>query len=115
MTVSMIILGCYLGSVETLSVCVAVASNIEMAVPIWYCSRVCLEMKPLEFFAHFVPDLFAALLTCYVASLIPWDIENILLSAFAKGLYVCAVMFSLKVLVNRFIYQERVNSFRDVL
>ena len=72
-------------------------------------------MKPLEFFAHFVPDLFAALLTCYVASLIPWDIENILLSAFAKGLYVCAVMFSLKVLVNRFIYQERVNSFRDVL
>lgn len=114
-TLSMIFLGCRLGSVETLSICVAIASNIEMAMPIWYCSRICLEMRPLKFFEHFVPDLFSALLTCAVALLIPWGIENVLFSAIAKASFVCIAMFGLKVLIYKFIYHEHVRSVKDIL
>jgi PST family polysaccharide transporter len=114
-TVGMILLGAALGSVETLSICIAIAANLEMILPIWFCGRFCLDMAPLRFFAHFVPDLGAALLTCFLAVLIPWNLPNIFVSAIVKAAFVCAVMFAVKVLVNRFVYHEQIHNIKDII
>lgn len=114
-TVGMILLGCALGSVETLAICISIASNIEMILPIWFCSRYSLDMSPFKFFMHFIPDLGAALLACGFSAILPWSFENIVLSALIKAVFVCAVMFGVKMLVNRLIYHEQVHGIRDVI
>ena len=114
-TLAMIVWGGALGSVQTLATCVAIAYNLEMILPIWFCARFCLDMAPLRFFKHFVPDLGAALLTCVLAAAIPWSFDNVFLSAVVKAAFVCAVMFGVKVLVNRFVYHERIRSIKDII
>lgn len=112
-TLAMILLGGFQGSAQSLASCVAIAYNIEMILPIIFCSG-CLEIKSLYFFKHFLPDLFAAIGTCALAYFVPWCIDNVVLSLAVKGLFVLTVMCAIKLALSRLVLHERIG-IRDII
>lgn len=109
-TLTLIFVGGALGSVESLAICIAIAYNLEMVLPIYYCARYSLQMGVWEFFVHFVPDLGAALLAMGISLCIPWNIDNLFLSLILKGCFVVAVMSAVKLPINRIVYHENLAS-----
>lgn len=114
-TLGMIFLGGALGFVQSLATCVAIAYNIEMTIPIYFCARYCLDMRPLKLFVHFLPDLGSGILVIVLASVIPWGLSNLFLSFFVKALYVLVGMVAIKVLVDKFVYHEHVDLKKDIV
>lgn len=106
-TLSMIVIGGLMGSVQTLAICVAIAYNIEMVLPTYFCAQYCLNMRPLAFFAHFAPDLTAALITIFLGAVIPWPFENVLLSVIIKAIFVLCVMSVVEIVVNKVVYHKK--------
>ena len=105
-TLTLIFVGGALGSVESLAICIAIAYNLEMILPIYFCARYSLQMKAWKFFAHFLPDLGAAMLAMLLALCIPWNIGNTLLSLIVKGCFVAVVMLAVKLLTDNVVYHE---------
>ena len=84
MTIIMILLGGYLGSVQTLATCVAIAYNFELIIPVYLCAHYCLGRKVFEYFLQLLPDIIVAAVILIVGYLIPWQIDNIFLSLLFK-------------------------------
>lgn len=107
MTIAAICIGGALGSVESLAACVAVAYNLEMAVPSYFCARHCLGIGFGRFCLRMLPDLAACAGAVALGAIVPWGIENVVLSLVAKGAFVAAVMAGLKVLLDFALYREK--------
>ena len=105
-TVCMIFLGGVMGSVQSLATCVAIAYNIEMVLPIYFCAHYSLEMGVWRFFAHFLPDLGAAILAIAIAALIPWGAWSPFLLLILKTTLVTVVMFAVKASIDKLVYRE---------
>ena len=115
-TLILIFLGGALGSVESLAVCIAVAYNVEMILPIYFCARYSLQMRVWTFFAHLLPDIGSALVAIFLARCVPWGLGNVIMSLIAKGCFVISVMLAIKLPVDRFVYQENpIASIKDML
>ncbi len=84
-TLSFILLGGFLGSIESLAVCVAIAYNLELAVPVYLCSRHSLDMGLIQYLKVLLPDIIAAALSLVVISYIPWPSLSVFLLLVAKG------------------------------
>lgn len=95
-TLIMICVGGFLGSVESLAICIAVAYNFELLIPVHFCSKYCLEMGFGEYFKALVPDIVIAVAVLVLCACIPWGIGNVFLSFLAKGAFLVAVMGTLK-------------------
>lgn len=100
-TVAMIFLGGFLGSVETLAVCIAIAYNFELLIPVYFCSHHCLKMGLWEYFRELAPDICIAVVALVVCMLVPWRIGNVFLSLLVKGALIVALMVAMKVFVVR--------------
>ena len=106
-TVSGILLGGALGSVQSLAVCVAIALTLEIVAPSYYCAKNCLRISLARFLSRMLPDIGACLVTVLIGELIPWGIENVLLSAIVKAVFVCLTMLVLKVTLDWALYKEK--------
>ncbi len=95
-TLLMICAGGFLGSVKSLAVCIAVAYNFELLIPVYFCAKHCLAMKVWDYFRTLLPDIVVAIVALVICSLVPWGIENAFLSLFAKGVFLLVVMGTLK-------------------
>lgn len=100
-TVAMICLGGFLGSVQTLAICLAIAYNLELLIPVYLCSHFCLGMSFAKYFKELLPDILISCATLAVCSLIPWGIENVFLSLLAKGCLVVALMVASRFLADK--------------
>lgn len=109
-TVAMIFLGGALGSVETLAVCVAIAYNLEMVMPVLLCSRKCLGMGFWRFLSHLIPDMIVMLIVMWGATMIPWSNGNIFLSLIVKTAYVGIAMVALRVLAGELLWHEGITA-----
>ena len=96
-TLAMICLGGFFGSVESLAVCVAVAYNFELAVPVYFCSKHCLGMGVWDYFGTLIPDIVVMLIALAVCFAIPWGVNNIFLSLLAKGATVVILMLLMRI------------------
>lgn len=113
-TLGMIFLGGALGSVQSLATCVAIAYNLEMILPIYFCARFCLNMHPLAFFMHLIPDLGTIIATVALADVIPWQMPNVFLSLLANGIFVVGFMTTITVLVNKFVYHNNIKNLLSI-
>ena len=109
-TVAMIALGGALGSVESLASCVAIAYNLEIIMPVLLCARKCLDMGFWRFFSRLVPDMATAIVVIALASLVPWGIQNVFLSAVAKTIFVGCAMVGVRVLLGEIIWREGIST-----
>lgn len=107
LTIGMICLGGVLGSVQALAVCVAVAYNVEMLVPVRLCAKHCLRVSLARFISYMLPDLVGCLVVAVAATLIPWGLENAFVSLLLKGAFVLLGMVALKVLTDWSVYREK--------
>lgn len=92
-TLSFICLGGAFGSIESLATCVAGAYNLELIIPVLFCSKHCLEMKWQEYLKVLLPDVVSIVLALLVCSFIPWPSWDVLLLLVAKGA-VCVALLS---------------------
>lgn len=106
-TVSAILLGGFLGSVGTLALCVAVAYNLEMVVPSYFCARFSLEISLARFLTIMLPDLFSCAAVMLLALLVPWGFSNVFLALAAKCAFVVLSMLGLKTLLDWILYREK--------
>lgn len=113
-TLGMIFLGGALGSVQSLAACVAIAYNVEMLLPIYFCAHNSLEMGVWRFFSHFLPDLVSALIAIVAAAAVPWGIENLFLSLVVKATFVLVIMLAVKAVVDRLAYHESFGTLRNL-
>lgn len=95
-TLAMICVGGFLGSVESLAVCIAIAYNFELFIPVYYCSKFCLGMGLWEYFKGLLPDIVITAATLAVCSFVPWGIENVFLALVAKGAFLVVLMVVMK-------------------
>jgi PST family polysaccharide transporter len=109
-TVLMIVLGGALGSVESLATCVAIAYNLEIIMPVLLCARKCLDMGFWRFFSRLVPDTIAIVAVIALASLVPWDIRNVFLSAIMKTIYVGGAMVGIRVALGELLWHEGIST-----
>lgn len=114
-TLAMIAIGGFLGTTEKLATCIVVAYNLEMILPIVFCARICLDMSVLRFIGNLLPDIFAAVLTCLLAAVVPWGTDAVLLSLTLKVIFVCLVMFTIKAFVMRLVFREKITGIKDFL
>lgn len=97
-TLGMIVLGGILGSVESLAICVAVAYNCELILPIFYCSKYCIKMKSISYFLQYLlPDILIVAVVLIICNLLPLNIQNVFLSLLVKAIIVIGSMCILKV------------------
>ena len=113
-TLAMIAVGGFLGSTEMLALCVVVAYNLEMILPVVFCSRFCLDMGFLRFVVRILPDILSAVAVCILAALVPWGIDSVILSLTVKTAFVCVLMFGIRLLVSRFAFREKRSSINEV-
>ncbi|MFU0811240.1 MAG: Lipopolysaccharide biosynthesis protein [Atopobium sp.] len=109
-TVGMIALGGVMGSVESLATCVSIAYNLEIIAPALLCSKKCLDMGFWRFFSRLVPDIVSVLAVIGLSSLIPWDIQNVFLSASVKTLFVGCAMVGIRVLLGELFWREGIST-----
>lgn len=82
-TAVMICFGVFLGSVETMAICVTVAYFLELIVPVYLCVKVCLKKSIAKYLVRFLPELIMGTICLLVVSFIP-AVDNVLLGLFAK-------------------------------
>lgn len=100
-TLTMICVGGLLGSVESLALCVAIAYNFELLIPVYFCSKYCLHMGIWSYFKTLLPDITIMLFTLVFNSLVPWNIENAFISLFAKGIALVAIMLVMRTIWDK--------------
>lgn len=103
-TLSMITVGAFTGSIETLSILIAISYNIEILIPIYYSAHDCLHLSIHKFMLSLVPDIASGAATVVITSLIPWGIPNVFFSVIIKGIIVALVMLTLRVLLERALF-----------
>lgn len=96
-TFAMICFGGFLGSVESLAACVAVAYNLELIIPVYLCSKYCLRMGARNYFKTLLPDIVVAVIVLAVCTAVPWGIDNVFLSFLVKGAIIVALMFAIRI------------------
>lgn len=97
-TLGMIVLGGVLGSVYTLAICVAIAYNCEILLPVHYCSKYCINMKSTSYFAgYLLPDITIAIIALFICEYAHINIQNVFLSLFVKAIVILAIMCVLKI------------------
>jgi hypothetical protein len=99
-----------MGSVESLATCVSIAYNLEIIAPVLLCSKKCLDMGFWRFFSRLVPDIVSVLAVIGLSSLIPWDIQNVFLSASVKTLFVGCAMVGIRVLLGELFWREGIST-----
>lgn len=90
-TLSFIFLGGFLGSVDHLAACVAIAYNLELIIPVLFCSKYCLSMKLGDYLKVLLPDMGTVVLSLVVCSLVVWPSWGVLASLVVKGI-ACIVL-----------------------
>lgn len=106
MTFGMILLGGALGSVETLAACVAIAYNVELAVPVYLSAKHCLRMGSWRYFLNLLPDMVITAVVVVACQFVPWSIENVFLLLIAKAVVVFLTMVVLRMLVDVLIRRD---------
>ena len=101
MTVAMICLGGFLGSAQTLAICLAIAYNLELFIPVYLCSRFCLSMGVWEYFKELVPDIVISVATLVICAIVPWGIGNVFLALLAKTGLLIGLMVLLRFLSGK--------------
>lgn len=102
-TLTMIFVGGLLGSVQSLAVCVVVAYNLELLIPVYFCSRSCIDTGPWEYFSHLLADILIAVAALIVCDLIPWGITNVFLSLLAKAALIVALMLGPRIVWGKLV------------
>lgn len=100
-TLAMIFLGGLLGSVKSLSVCIAIAYNFELLIPVYFCSRYCLDMRVCSYFGRLVPDILISVIALVACAFVPWGAGNVFVLLLLKGVAVVVFMAVLRLLSNK--------------
>ncbi len=107
MTICSICLGGALGSVTSLSACVAIAYNLEMVIPSYFCAKYCLGVSLRGFVSRMLPDLACCVVTIIAFTFLPLKIGNVYLALVLKVILVLGVMGLGKALVDYFVFHEK--------
>ena len=100
-TLTMICVGGFLGSVESLALCVAIAYNFELFIPVYFCSKYCLHMGIWSYFKTLLPDITIMLIALVFSSLMPWNMGNVFISLFAKGIALVSIMLVMRTIWDK--------------
>lgn len=102
-TLLFIFMGGIFGSIESLAVCVAIAYNLELILPVVFCSKYCLNMKLRKYCRVLLPDIVSIALVLIVCSLISWPSWNVVLLLIAKGAFCIALLSVISQMLHLFV------------
>lgn len=100
-TLTMICVGGLFGSVESLALCVAIAYNFELFIPVYFCSKYCLHMELWDYFKTLLPDISVMIIALVFSLLMPWNIGNVFISLFAKGVVLVSLMLVMRAIWDK--------------